>query len=490
MIIKSIQRKILYFIIILSIIFNIFSSTAIFAAESDELWVRYSGEYLGQSGFVVEANSGVVLYENNPDIKMYPASLTKIMTALVVFDKVQNLDEVLMFSYNAVTNGLDNKTTTIGASSGDRLSVKDCLYAILLPSANDAANALAEYVAGNISDFVLLMNEKAEKLGMTNTHFTNPTGLHDDNQYTTARDLSIMMSYAMKNTTFVQMSSSLSYRHAPIRRYKDPENSNNVMLNTNSMLASGSGYYYRGILAGKTGFTNEAGYNLIECVERNNLRLIFVDLGCKKINDRFVDAKNIFNYYFENYKALLIKDYDYRFINENDYNMTINDVVLVKALQLTVDSNASVTLPKSIEFSQLKSNIVYTVTDLSQKSAIGMITYTLDDKQVGNCALIGADVYEEDRIYTSYLNLSKIEDSKRVKSNSENEVYVNSDRPIYFDENGHIRISRPIKIMISIIFVLIIIYLIYRFFSSNYFNIFNNRLKRTIHMSRKRKYLR
>lgn len=482
-------KKIAYFILTIFLIINNITQFAVFAATNDDLWVSYNGDYLGQSGFVIEANSGVILYENNPDVKMYPASLTKIMTALVVFDKVANLDETLVFSYNAVTNGLDKKTTTIGASSGDRLSIKDCLYAILLPSANDAANALAEHVAGNIRDFVSLMNEKAEKLGMTNSHFKNPTGLHDDEQYTTARDLSIMMSYAMKNPTFVQMSSSLSYRHAPIRRYKDPENSNNVMLNTNSMLATGSGYYYRGILAGKTGFTNEAGYNLIECVERNNLRLIFVDLGCKKINDRFIDAKNIFNYYFENYKALLIKDYDYRFSNENDYNMSINDVVLVKSLQLTVDDHASVTLPKSIDFSALNSNIAYVVTDLTNKSAIGTITYTLDNKQVGSCSLIGADVYEEDRIYTSYLNLSRVEDSEKVKSNSEKEIYVNPDRPIYIDENGKIRLSRPVMIMIVIILTLIFIYLIYRFFTSNYFLTFNNRMKRTIHSSRKKKII-
>ena len=103
------------------------------------------------------------------------------------------------------------------------MTIKDCLYAILLPSGNDVANALAEHIVGNIRDFVSLINEKAEKLGISNSHLKNPIGLNDDEQYTTVRDLSIMMSYAMKNPTFVQMSSSLSYRHAPIRRYKDPE---------------------------------------------------------------------------------------------------------------------------------------------------------------------------------------------------------------------------------------------------------------------------
>ena len=481
--INNFINKLIAFLLIISFIlpFNAL------AAANDELWVEYSSEYLGQTGFVVEANSGVVLYENNPDKRMYPASLTKIMTALVVFDKVKNLDDTLVFSYNSVTTGLDKNTTTIGASAGDKLSIKDCLYAILLPSANDAANALAEYVAGNISDFVLLMNEKAGKLGMTNTNFVNPTGLHDENQYTTARDLSIMMTYAMKNETFSQISSSLSYRHAPIRRYKNPENSNNVMLNTNSMLASGSGYYYRGVLAGKTGYTNEAGYNLIECVERNNLRLIFVDLGCKKINDRFIDAKNVFNFYFENYKSLLIKDYDERFKNANEYNLAIDDVVLVKVLQISVEDRASVTLPKSIEFEELKSDISYVVSDISNKSAIGTITYTLDGKQVGVCSMIGADIFEEDRIYTSYLNLSRVEDSNSAKFNSEKEVYVNSDRPVFIDKDGVLRISKPILIMLYITIGLVLIYLLYRFISSSDFTGVNNRLKRRMSIkSRKR----
>ena len=118
-------------------------------------------------------------------------------------------DTLVNFSYTAVTRDIDRNSVTIGASAGDQLSIKDCLYCLLLPSANDAANALAEYVAGSINDFALLMNEKAEMLGLKNTHFVNPSGLHDDEQYTTAYDMAKMLQYAMKYPIFYEISSSI-----------------------------------------------------------------------------------------------------------------------------------------------------------------------------------------------------------------------------------------------------------------------------------------
>ena len=455
------------FLIFLTIILLI-DTNICYANNENGLWVKYQGELNARSAFVIDANSNVILYEKKADIKMYPASLTKVMTAVVVFDNVNNIDSLLTFSYNAVTNNLENNATTMGASAGDTLTVKDCLYAILLPSANDAANALAEYVAGSIKDFVTLMNEKAKELGMENTNFVNPTGLHHENQYTTARDLGKLMKYAMKNEIFSQISSTNSYRHAPIRRYKNPNNSNNVMLNTNSMVVRGSKYYYKGTVAGKTGYTSEAGYNLISCVERDQMLLIFVDLGCKKINDRFEDAKNVLDFYFNNYKSLKIKEVDSRF-KTSFYDLSIKNIILVKVLHIVVNNKDSITLPKSKNFSDLTSKITYRVEDIDDPFSIGNISYFLNNKLVGSTSLQGKDESDTEEILTAYLNLSSSVDSANDVVSNQKTNYINSDIPIYRDSAGNLTLSKPMFVFISIIIGIIILILLFKLFTSRYF---------------------
>ena len=177
-------------------------------ADNKDAWPYYNGEISSKAAIVMDADSSKILYSYNQDEKLYPASLAKIMTAIIVFDYVKgNYDSMVNFSYTAVTKDIDRNSVTIGASAGDQLSIKDCLYSLLLPSANDAANALAEYVAGSINDFVLLMNEKAENLGLKNTHFVNPSGLHDDNQYTTAYDMAIIARELLKHEDILKYTS-------------------------------------------------------------------------------------------------------------------------------------------------------------------------------------------------------------------------------------------------------------------------------------------
>ncbi|MDO5850247.1 MAG: D-alanyl-D-alanine carboxypeptidase family protein, partial [Methanobacteriaceae archaeon] len=337
----------------------------------------------------MDADSSKVLFEHNIDKKRFPASLAKLMTAIIVFDKLKgNYDDLVTFSYTSVTKDIDRTSATIGASAGDQLSVKDCLYSLLLPSANDAANALAEHVAGNISDFALLMNEKAKNIGLKNTHFVNPSGLHDDNQYTTAYDMAKIMQYALRYSIFLQISSSVSYRHAPIRKYKNPDNSNNTILNTNSIMVHGSGYYYNGITAGKTGHTSLAGYNLAASAKRDGMHLICVCLGANSEKQRFTDAKNLFDYYFNNYSSYAIKDFDKRFNTPID-TFSINDVSILNTLNITCNESAHITVPKSTNLQDIKSKITYQVKDIYNRYAIGYITYTLSGEFVGECTLEG-----------------------------------------------------------------------------------------------------
>lgn len=429
-------------------------------------WPKYTGELFSDAAIVMDADSSKVLFEHNIDKKRFPASLAKLMTAIIVFDKLKgNYDDLVTFSYTSVTKDIDRTSATIGASAGDQLSVKDCLYSLLLPSANDAANALAEHVAGNISDFALLMNEKAKNIGLKNTHFVNPSGLHDDNQYTTAYDMAKIMQYALRYPIFLQISSSVSYRHAPIRKYKNPDNSNNTILNTNSIMVHGSGYYYNGITAGKTGHTSLAGYNLAASAKRDGMHLICVCLGANSEKQRFTDAKNLFDYYFDNYSSYAIKDFDKRFNTPID-TFSINDVSVLNTLNITCNESAHITIPKSTNLQDIKSKITYQVKDIYNRYAIGYITYTLSGEFVGECTLEGHNFETGEPIFTNYLNLTKYnvesEDTEEKTDENKNNQYSNA--LIYKNANGALVISKTLITFINILIAFIILVLLSFFF--------------------------
>ncbi len=425
----------------------------------DYTYPMYTDEIQSKAAFVMDADSSVVLYEYNGDKKLYPASLTKVMTAIIVLDRIgDNFDDLVTFSYNSVTKDIDKNSVTIGASAGDQLSVKDCLYSLLLPSANDAANALAEYIAGSINDFALLMNEKAKNLGCTNTHFTNPSGLHDDEQYTTASDMAKILQCAISYPMFLQISSSVSYRHAPIRRYKNPENSNNQVLNTNSIMVPGSGYYYNGITSGKTGHTTLAGYNIAASARKHDMNLICVLLGGASEKIRYNEAKSLFDFYFNNYKSLDIKTTDPRF-NQKTSAITINDVNLVDTLNITCNENSHITLPNNYGFNDIESKINYEVEDEYNRYAIGTIYYYLGEKLVGKCTLEGRNIESPNSIFTTHLDLSRpiSDDDVSVNTNNTLEEQKTTNALIYRNQNGNLVISKSFVTLLTIILAIILI---------------------------------
>lgn len=464
MLLNKVLTKIVSFLLSLCIILSI---PCYANSKSNNIWVRYSDELYGESLYVMELNSGLVLYEKLPDKKMYPASLTKIMTAVVVLDNVGSLSEKLQFSYNAVNKDIDKNSTTIGASAGDVLTVMECLYCILLPSANDAANALAEHVAGNINDFTLLMNEKAEWLGMKNTHFSNPTGLSDENNYTTARDLALLLDYAMSKDEFRQIIQTTTYKHAPIRKYKNPDNSNNTVLNTNSSILKGK-YYYQYAIGGKTGYTKDSGYTFASCAAKDGMELLVIDLGCKKNEHRYEDFKKICNFYFKNYKSYNIRELDKRF-SDGFTDMTCEGVTLVRALRLTVSKKATVTLPNGINIEDVDMSISYEVESNKDNNAIGTVKYYYDDKLVGSCSLLGLKPEEPEDIHTAYLNISQKENDENEQNANNRKKYINKDKPLYINEEGVITISKPLATFFLILLLLIIIGLFILLFRSRYF---------------------
>ena len=244
-----------------------------------------------QGAALYDATNGRFLYEKNGDAHLFPASITKLMTALLVAEHC-SLDETVTFSQAAVTN-LELGAVTLKVKAGDQFSVKDCLYGLLLKSANEVANGLAEHVAGSVSAFADRMNQKAASLGCTNTHFVNPNGLNNSNHYTSAHDMALIAKAAFENDTVRQVASTLTYDFPATASVPSARH----LQMGHKMLNPANAEYYPGIVGGKTGYTSLAGNTLVTCAERDGVRLIAVVL--KSSQTHYSDTKSLLDYGFE-----------------------------------------------------------------------------------------------------------------------------------------------------------------------------------------------
>ena len=227
-----------------------------------------------KAALLLDLNTGQTIYEQDADEVLYPASLTKIMTAILAIER-GDLSDVVTASDEALT-GLDPDGTTVWLTAGEKMPLEDLLYCMLLASANDACNVVAEYIAGSVSEFVDMMNEKAAELGCTNTHFNNTNGLPDEDHYTSARDLAIITQYAIQNPTFWEICTTTAYTVAATNVFDA-----RMLVTTNSMTTTYKYYYYYDprIQGVKTGFTSAAGRCLIVTAQDGDMRLLSVVLG-------------------------------------------------------------------------------------------------------------------------------------------------------------------------------------------------------------------
>lgn len=240
---------------------------------------------------VIDRNSNTILYGKNENTKRKMASTTKIMTAIIIIENY-NLDETIEVSKKAAGTG----GSRLGLKTGDKITIRDLLYGLMLCSGNDAAVALAEYAGSNIEGFAELMNKKANDLGLKDTHFETPHGLDADEHYTTAYELATLSNYALNNTTFAQIVGTKNYT-VTINGYPKQ------LSNTNELLGNLDGVY--GI---KTGFTNGANRCLVTACKRNNMDIICVVLGADTKKFRTSDSIKLINYVFDNFEIVNIQE--------------------------------------------------------------------------------------------------------------------------------------------------------------------------------------
>lgn len=273
-------QKVLLFIILTVVLYTCWGIVP--RAAQAELQVA------GKGAILMNCDTGQVLYEKNSRMKLYPASTTKIVTAAVVLENT-GLKDIVTVSSNA--EGVEG--SSIWLREGERLTVEELLYALMLNSANDAAVALAEYTAGSAERFAVLMNRLAEKAGARNSHFINPHGLPDDNHYTTAYDLALISRYAMHKPEFRKI---VKTRQKTISR-ADPD-AQKYMFNHNKLL-----WRYEGATGIKTGYTTQSGQCIVGAAKKGERELISVVLDSIGSN-LWTDAEKLLDYGFNNYKTV------------------------------------------------------------------------------------------------------------------------------------------------------------------------------------------
>lgn len=329
---------------------------------------------------LIDANTGTILYSKNMDEPFFPASITKIMTALIVIETTP-LDETVTFSREAVFN-VEPGSSSLGMDVGDQLSVEDCLYGLLLKSANEVGNALAEHVAGSVEDFAVMMNERAKELGCTNTNFANPHGLNNPEHKVSAHDMALIAAAAFSNETFVRIDSTRSYHVPPTKRNPD-----GIYVSCgHRMLKKNDAMYYPGIIGGKTGYTSLAGNTLVTCAERNGLKLVSVVM--KDTNpSHYEDTKNLLDFGFANFQAVNVSQNDtsYSFI-DNDF--TFNGLPATENQPpIELNKQAVITLPIGATLADTSSELTYDLPVGHAPQSIAQISYTYQDKAVGTATL-------------------------------------------------------------------------------------------------------
>ncbi|MEY8338404.1 D-alanyl-D-alanine carboxypeptidase family protein [Lachnospiraceae bacterium 62-35] len=332
-----------------------------------------------ESGIVVDMDSGTVLFGQYIHEKKAPASITKLLTALVVIERA-DLDAEVIFSHDAVYNVESGSGNKMAMEEGDRLTVRDCLYLLLLQSSNQAANALAEHVAGTRDGFVELMNQKVAELGCTNTQFANPSGLNDERQYTTAYDMSLIGMAAFKNPVLLEIDST--------KKYTIPATINNPDGRTFQMEHKllitedeASENYYPAAKAGKTGYTSIAGQTLVTYAEKDGKRLVAVTLRSRK-KTHYSDTKLLLEFGFQHFHHVNISENETSWVTGEEPLLAGGETY--QPSELFIDKESVITLPGEAVFADGEKRLVTELLENHPEQAVAKIEYTYNDRKIGS----------------------------------------------------------------------------------------------------------
>lgn len=343
------------------------------------------------SAIVIEVNSGAVLYEKNSDQVSYPASITKVLTTLLALENSE-LDEIVTFSDDAI-NYNQGDTSHIARDYGEQMTMKECLYAVMLESANECAYAVAEHVGqklgGNYQTFIDLMNERAKELGCTNTHFTNANGLPDENHWTSARDMALISAEAYKNENFRIIVGTRSYRIPPTNKHDEitPLNNHHAMISNYKT----RNHLYEYCTGGKTGYTNAAGATLVSYAEKDGLALVCVVMRTNT-GVYYTDTKNMFEHCFQNFQKVSIGDNGTA--GEDDSKK--NGIMSNYEAYVKLDENAQIILPITADVADVKMALV---DKELPNGVVAQLNYTYGNHLVGSADVVFSNAKVEENYF-------------------------------------------------------------------------------------------
>ncbi len=373
-------------------------------------------EVTAKNALMVSLDTGETIYSKNPEERCYPASLTKIMTALLLIEKTKDFQkETITVSKNAINAMMGTGSSVAGLVEGEVLTVEQILYYLLLTSAGDSTIAIAEHCSGSESAFVDEMNSKAAELGMNGTHYVNPHGLHDPNHYTTAYDLSILTKEALKYDIFKKICSESRYKMPATNKSRAK-----ILVTTNMLQDISTAYYYKYAAGVKTGFTDEAGRCLISTAKNESgYSYLLILLGCKNNGSwgsrvEFNESKKLYEWAFSQFEYKNIFDTS-SVLGEAKVKLSLES----DHVSLLPKTGLSAILPKKADLSTIKVDIKLkdeTVNAPVKKGDnLGTAEVSYAGQTLGTLQLVAGDNVKESFILKAWDVLVKIFTSTAFK---------------------------------------------------------------------------
>ncbi len=404
---EAMKKTITVMIVLFSLIANLGANTAAVFAETNGAKtpaITAAPSIVAETGVLIDARTGTVLYNKGMDIQEEPASTTKIITGLLAIEKLP-LDKVVTIDAETpFTEG-----SRIYLMEGEKITVRDLLYALFLESANDAAVALAVEMAGSVDNFAVMMNQKAKELGAENTNFRNPNGLHLEGHVTTARDLAVIAKTAMENPVFRQYVSTYKYTIQPTNKQEEPRYlyNTNRLLYDNKTKVSVNGVLrpakYDGVVGIKTGYTGQAGGCLVAGAERNGTELIAVVMKSTD-SGRFGDSIALLDWGFENYHTV-------KLVNKGAAAGIIKvNRGAQRQAPLVAKQNGYVTLPVNQTAKQIQKVVktaekVKAPVQAGQK--FGSVDFFRNGELLGSVPVVSGETVEKGGIFSAFSGLDK-----------------------------------------------------------------------------------
>lgn len=351
-----------------------------------------------QSALLMDMASGRVLYSKNLDERVFPASLTKIMTGILALEN-GNMSDTVSATYEALKD-ITLEDSQMGLLIGEEITMEQLVNAMLVYSANDASNVIAIQIAGSVEKFVEMMNQKAQELGMTGTNYVNACGSHDDNHYTTARDLAILTKYAMQNEQFREIVKKTIYKIPPTNKFSNER----VLVNTNLFLSTirSTYYYYPPAIGIKTGHTSQAGYCLVSAATYSDIELMAIVMNCQNVDTReqaysYIDSKELFDFGFENYLHHPIAA-----VGDIVSDQKVYEAKDDTRVALTVENDVSALIPnKTGSADEVQANVELPEqidAPIAKGDVLGKVTYTYKGIEVGSSNLVATNDVERNHL--------------------------------------------------------------------------------------------